>query len=156
MNSAQFVVKNSSKLYQIFSTRLIATTVTRFNNKNDVTEIFDPPENLELAILNYETRKNDPIDVKKARLLYQSRKRGMLENGLLLSTFAAKYLANMNEKQTDEYDKIINLPSNDWDIFYWAMNMKPTPKEFDNETMCLLKEYVKNINCETRLEQPAL
>lgn len=29
----------------------------------------------------------------------------MLENGLLLSTFAAKYLADMNEKQTDEYDK---------------------------------------------------
>lgn len=155
MNSVQFVTKNSSKLYQIFSKRLIATTTSRVN-KNDETEIFDPPENLELAILNYETRKNDPIDVKKARLLYQSRKRGMLENGLLLSTFAAKYLANMNERQTDEYDKIINLPSNDWDIFYWAMNMKPTPKEFDNEMMSLLKEYVKNINCETRLEQPAL
>lgn len=29
----------------------------------------------------------------------------MLENGLLLSTFAAKYLSDMNELQVDEYDK---------------------------------------------------
>ena len=27
---------------------------------------------------------NEPIDEKRSRLLYQSRKRGMLENGLLL------------------------------------------------------------------------
>lgn len=38
------------------------------------------------------------------RLVYQSRKRGMLENGLLLSTFAAKYLNKFDEKQLDEYD----------------------------------------------------
>lgn len=32
----------------------------------------------------YEPRKNEGVEVKRARLLYQSRKRGMLENGLLL------------------------------------------------------------------------
>lgn len=39
------------------------------------------------------------------RLLYQSRKRGMLENDLILSTFAHKYLNKLNEKQIDEYDR---------------------------------------------------
>lgn len=39
------------------------------------------------------------------RLIYQSRKRGMLENGLLLSTFAAKFLGQMSDKQLQEYDK---------------------------------------------------
>ena len=29
-------------------------------------------------------RENESFETKKARLLYQSRKRGMLENGLLL------------------------------------------------------------------------
>lgn len=29
----------------------------------------------------------------------------MLENDLLLSTFAAKYLKAMNEKQIEQYDK---------------------------------------------------
>lgn len=32
----------------------------------------------------YEPRLNEDVEVKRARLLYQSRKRGMLENGLLL------------------------------------------------------------------------
>lgn len=32
---------------------------------------------------HYEPRKNEDVEVKRARLLYQSRKRGMLENGLL-------------------------------------------------------------------------
>jgi succinate dehydrogenase assembly factor 2 len=54
------------------------------------------------------------------RLVYQSRKRGMLENGLLLSTFAARYLQDMDEKTLSDYDRLINLPTNDWDIYYWA------------------------------------
>ena len=44
----------------------------------------------------------------------------MLENGLVLSTFAGRYLAGMTEPQLDIYDKLINQPSNDWDIYYWA------------------------------------
>lgn len=35
-------------------------------------------------IPDYQERQNETLDVQKARLLYQSRKRGMLENGLLL------------------------------------------------------------------------
>ncbi len=35
--------------------------------------------------------------VKRARLLYQSRKRGILENGLLLSSFADKHLHGFNK-----------------------------------------------------------
>lgn len=54
------------------------------------------------------------------RLLYQSRKRGMLENGLILSSFAAKYLEEMSESELSLYDRLINLPSNDWEIYYWA------------------------------------
>lgn len=44
----------------------------------------------------------------------------MLENGLLLSSFAHRYLQTMNEEQLSMYDRLINLPSNDWEIYYWA------------------------------------
>ena len=90
------------------------------------------------------------------RLLYQSRKRGMLENGLLLSTFASRYLNGMSEAQTTMYDRLINLPSNDWDIFYWATCVKDTPVEFDNEIMNMLKEHVQNKDRESRFKQPDL
>lgn len=80
----------------------------------------------------------------------------MLENGLLLSTFAARYLDTFDEKQVNLYDKLINLPTNDWDIFYWATNVKPTPDEYSNEIMDLLKKHVSNENREQRLRQPDL
>lgn len=42
----------------------------------------------------------------RARLIYQTRKRGMLENDLLLSTFAKNELPSMTREQMEEFDKV--------------------------------------------------
>ena len=42
----------------------------------------------------------------RARLVYQSRKRGTLESDLLLSTFARDFLGDMSEEELYEYDKV--------------------------------------------------
>lgn len=96
---------------------------------------------IELTVLNTSTL---------FRLIYQSRKRGMLENDLLLSTFASKYLKTMSAEQVQQYDTLINKPSNDWDIYYWATNKKPTPPEYETEVMSLLKIHVQNEHKESR------
>jgi len=80
----------------------------------------------------------------------------MLENGLLLSTFAAKHLHDLSPALLDEYDNLINNPTNDWDIFYWASGVKPTPQEFDTKIMSMLKEHVQNNDREARIKQPDL
>ncbi|CAG0904514.1 unnamed protein product [Darwinula stevensoni] len=98
----------------------------------------------------------EPVHQKRARLLYQSRKRGMLENGLLLSTFASKYLNSMTEDELMEYDMMINFPSNDWDLYYWAAGVRPVPPEFNTSIMKKFQEHVKNENREERLAQPDL
>ncbi|XP_034825482.1 succinate dehydrogenase assembly factor 2-A, mitochondrial-like [Maniola hyperantus] len=103
----------------------------------------------------YDVDKPQSLENRKARLQYQSRKRGMLENDLLLSTFAKKYLDGFTEEQTMMYDRLINSPSNDWDIFYWMVGKQPTPKEFDNEIMNMLKKHAKNEERVT-LSQPPL
>lgn len=36
------------------------------------------------------------------------------------SLFAKRYLNTMSEIQLQQYDRLINEPSNDWDIYYWA------------------------------------
>jgi len=100
--------------------------------------------------------ENESIDVKRRRLLYQSRKRGMLENDLLLSNFASKYLSTMNEKDLDLYDKMINTPSNDWDLYYMANGKIDTPYEYQHHIMDLLKQFVKNEQKEKRIRQPDL
>ncbi|XP_074109131.1 succinate dehydrogenase assembly factor 2, mitochondrial [Cotesia typhae] len=114
------------------------------------------PNGNEPAIPVYIPRIQEDIKLKKARLVYQSRKRGMLENGLVLSTFAKKYLDTFNEKQLALYDELINLPSNDWDLYYWAIGMKPTPAEFNHEIMDLLKTHVRNDDRQSRIVQPDL
>ncbi|KAG7160992.1 succinate dehydrogenase assembly factor 2, mitochondrial-like [Homarus americanus] len=129
-------------------------TVYRFYSDGDMHAA--PPHIVEPTIPPYEEKVGEPIHMKKARLQYQSRKRGMLENGLILGTFAHKYLDAMNEKQLSLYDRLINLPSNDWEIFYWATGVRPTPPEFDNEIMTMLKDFVKNEDRENRTLQPNL
>lgn len=51
-------------------------------------------------------RPNEAVETLRARLVYQSRKRGTLESDLLLSTFANEYLAGMSAEELREYDKV--------------------------------------------------
>lgn len=113
---------------------------------NEFDDIVHFEDRKDLFVPKYPVRDNEPIDVRKQRLLYQSRKRGMLENDLLLSTFAAKFLKSMTDEQVQMYDTLINQVSNDWDIYYWATCKKPTPVEYENEIMAMLKLHVQNKN----------
>ncbi|KAF4511951.1 hypothetical protein G6O67_001147 [Ophiocordyceps sinensis] len=70
-------------------------------------------------------RTGEDDATKRARLLYQSRKRGILESDLILSTFAAAHLPAMTGAQLAAYD--LFLDENDWDIYYWATQPEPSP-----------------------------
>ncbi|XP_075568430.1 succinate dehydrogenase assembly factor 2, mitochondrial [Pelecanus crispus] len=111
---------------------------------------------LEIPLPPWQERPDEPLETKRARLLYESRKRGMLENCILLSLFAKENLNRMSEQQLNLYDRLINEPSNDWDIYYWATEAKPTPSEFENDVMAMLREFAKNKKREQRLRQPDL
>ncbi|CAL1603808.1 unnamed protein product [Knipowitschia caucasica] len=111
---------------------------------------------IEIPLPPWENRLNEPLDIKRRRLLYESRKRGMLENCILLSIFAKRYLNTMSAMQLQQYDRIINEPSNDWDIYYWATETMPTPEVYQGEVMDMLKEFTKNREQEQRLDAPNL
>ena len=73
-------------------------------------------------------RVGEDLKTMRARLLYQSRKRGILETDLLLSTFAHENLQKMDREILDQYDRF--LDENDWDIYYWATQQaSPTSVE---------------------------
>jgi succinate dehydrogenase flavin-adding protein (antitoxin of CptAB toxin-antitoxin module) len=74
-------------------------------------------------------RTGEDISTMRARLLYQSRKRGTLESDLLLSTFAEAWLEKMTKPQLEQYDRF--LDENDWDIYYWA-TQEPEPVASDS------------------------
>ncbi|GAB1602363.1 succinate dehydrogenase assembly factor 2, mitochondrial [Argonauta hians] len=142
---------------------LIRNTITRrltqcrpclvskaFSESTDGSDFLSPP------LPNSKEYKNETPELTRARLLYQSRKRGMLENGLILSTFASKHLNDLNEQQLMQYDSLINEPTNDWDIYYWVTGAKDPPEQFNNEIMALLQKFVKNDERASRLQQPDL
>uniref|UniRef100_A0A8C3UYN4 Succinate dehydrogenase complex assembly factor 2 n=1 Tax=Catharus ustulatus TaxID=91951 RepID=A0A8C3UYN4_CATUS len=74
---------------------------------------------LEIPLPPWQERPDEPLETKRARLLYESRKRGMLENSFQVLSLTEN-LARMNKEQLNRYDRLINEPSNDWDIYYWA------------------------------------
>ncbi|XP_043099406.1 succinate dehydrogenase assembly factor 2, mitochondrial isoform X2 [Puntigrus tetrazona] len=114
------------------------------------------PTIIEIPLPPWQERPGEPLEIKRKRLLYESRKRGMLENCILLSLFAKQYLNTMSESQLKQYDRLINEPSNDWDIYYWATEAQPTPDVYRGEVMDMLKEFTKNKDMEQRLDAPDL
>lgn len=55
----------------------------------------------------------------RARLVYQTRKRGTLETGILLSTYATpEVLEGMERKELEELDRLMTVP--EWTLFYWC------------------------------------
>ncbi|CAO3619308.1 unnamed protein product [Mucor hiemalis] len=88
-------------------------------------------------------RPNEETENKRRRLTYQSRKRGILETDLLLSTFAKIWLPKFELEDLIEYDKLLDEP--DWDIFYWATNKKPVPEEWKNSKVLeMVRQHAKN------------
>ncbi|KFM75570.1 Succinate dehydrogenase assembly factor 2, mitochondrial, partial [Stegodyphus mimosarum] len=144
----------ANKVTSIF--RMTSTSASRTACTSYTSRMYSTISMSENGPNPYIVRENESITDMRARLLYQSRKRGMLENGLILSTFAAKYLNKFSDQQLKLYDQLINMPSNDWDLYYWATGVKETPKEFKNEVMELLQTHVKNELRETRYQQPDL
>ncbi|KKY15024.1 putative tpr repeat protein [Phaeomoniella chlamydospora] len=87
-------------------------------------------EGVEVKIKPLRREGEDPSTMR-ARLLYQSRKRGILESDLLLSTFASTHLQHMTPSQMRQYDHF--LDENDWDIYYWA-TQPPSDSPTSQET----------------------
>ncbi|XP_039272255.2 succinate dehydrogenase assembly factor 2-B, mitochondrial-like [Styela clava] len=131
------------------------TVIQRFTSKDTV-----PAEDSDLRDISYPTYKpkdsQESLVKKRARLTWQSRKRGIAENCLLFSTFADKYLNDLTADQLIMYDKLLNTADNDWDMYYWMTGARSIPREFDNEIMQLLQKHCKNEEKSERFEQPPL
>ncbi|EIW67881.1 hypothetical protein TREMEDRAFT_63772 [Tremella mesenterica DSM 1558] len=88
-------------------------------------------------------REGEDEKTLRARLVYQTRKRGMLEGDLLLSTFARDQLGIMNLNELREFDRLLDEP--DWDIYYWSIGKKPPPERWaDTELLKKLQRHAKN------------
>uniref|UniRef100_A0A0K0EEM5 FAD assembly factor SdhE n=1 Tax=Strongyloides stercoralis TaxID=6248 RepID=A0A0K0EEM5_STRER len=85
------------------------------------------------------------MDIQKwrARLYYQSKKRGILENDIIFGGFASEVLHCLSPEQLSEYDKIINGDTNEWDLFYYVTGRKEAPREIaETSVFPIIKKYI--------------
>lgn len=88
--------------------------------------------------------EKEKIEAKRSRLLYQSKKRGVLENDILLGEFADQMLQKMSLKQLMRYDEIINGKHMEWDLYYYVSGRKNVPEDLKScEVFQLLLDFVK-------------
>uniref|UniRef100_A0A0K0F929 Succinate dehydrogenase assembly factor 2, mitochondrial n=1 Tax=Strongyloides venezuelensis TaxID=75913 RepID=A0A0K0F929_STRVS len=87
--------------------------------------------------------KETDIQKQRARLYYQSKKRGILENDIIFGDFADEMLKSLSPKQLLEYDKIINGDTNEWDLFYYVTGRKEAPQEISKTSVFpIIKKFV--------------
>jgi len=88
-------------------------------------------------------RPGETVETTRARLIYQSRKRGTLESDLLLSTFAKEHLGAMGAEELSEFDKLMDEP--DWDIYYWATGKRTPPERWaSSKVLEKLRVHARN------------
>ncbi|GJN89191.1 hypothetical protein Rhopal_002168-T1 [Rhodotorula paludigena] len=80
-----------------------------------------------------EGRDNEDTEILRKRLVYESRKRGILEMDLILSTFAKDRLPTMSDRELREYDRFLTLP--DWTIFYYVTGKAEAPEPWRSSSV---------------------
>lgn len=81
--------------------------------------------------------------IRRKRLLFRSRQRGMLETSLLLRAFAEHHLDALDDDGLDRFETL--LEANDADLLDWVIGKKAVPAAIDGDLVDLIKNFRKNI-----------
>ena len=81
----------------------------------------------------------ESVSVRRKRLLYRSRYRGLLESDLLFGRFADRHLCSLNAIQLDRYEAL--LGESDCDLLAWISGSAPVPDRHDHDVFRLLQRF---------------
>jgi len=84
--------------------------------------------------------QNEPIEIRRKRLIHRSKYTGMKETDLLLGSFAARHLPEFDATMLDQYEALL-AENSDPQVYAWAIGREAVPAEFDTPVMHLLKAY---------------
>lgn len=85
------------------------------------------------------TGPDDPMTMRRKRLLYQSRYRGTQEADLLIGGFATRHLATMTAAQLDTYERL--LDESDVDLVNWLTGRSAPPLALQSDVFDLLMNF---------------
>ena len=79
------------------------------------------------------------MDIRRKRLLFRSWHRGTREADLLLGSFAEANLSDFDDRQLDQYERLLECP--DADLFDWIGGRTMPPPEYDTVVTRLLLAF---------------
>jgi succinate dehydrogenase flavin-adding protein (antitoxin of CptAB toxin-antitoxin module) len=100
------------------------------------------PAFLSFDTINRRTMTEEPVEIRRKRLIHRSLYTGMKETDLLLGGFARRELAALDPSGLDMYEALLAEP--DPAIYAWATGDVPVPPEHDNDVMARLRRYVES------------
>ena len=82
---------------------------------------------------------DEPLELRRKRLIHRSLYTGTKETDLLLGSFARRYLPSFTLGQLERYERLLAAP--DPDIFRWVTGQAPIPARYRTDVMDLLRNF---------------
>ena len=77
------------------------------------------------------------MDAHRKKLTFRAWRRGFREMDLLLGAFADAHMAEMNDQEVTEFERLLATP--DWEVYAWIIGQKPIP---DNHQSSVLDRLI--------------
>ncbi len=82
---------------------------------------------------------DDPLEIRRKRLLWRASHRGIKEMDLLMGGFAKSRLPGMTETDLTNFEALIDLP--DQELFSWVTGEAAVPASITNALLPQLLKY---------------
>lgn len=85
------------------------------------------------------SRTSADLDPRRRKILFRARHRGMRENDLIMGGFADAHIADLDETELDEFERLIEVL--DRDLLSWMTGEADVPENYDTELFRRLKAF---------------
>ena len=85
------------------------------------------------------TRTSADLDHRRRKILFRAWHRGMRENDLIMGGFADAHIADLDETELDEFERLIEVL--DRDLLSWMTGEAPVPENYDTPLFQRLKAF---------------
>jgi antitoxin CptB len=79
-----------------------------------------------------------------SKLRFRAWRRGFREADLILGPFADKHVHQLTRTQLDSFERLLDQP--DHDLYAWIIGREPTPPDFDDEVMGMIKDFRPHVH----------
>ena len=78
-------------------------------------------------------------DARLRKLTFRAWRRGFREADLILGPFADRHAAQLDARQLDEFERLLEVP--DHDLYAWIIGTEPSPADYDSDVLELIRSF---------------